>query len=91
MAEMDHLEKIAERIYLLEGEATYNPNPLPMVGETPEDFLRLDHEAENYALLLYRKIINEAMRLGDTKTKLMFEEIISQEEEHYWTFDDFLK
>jgi bacterioferritin len=89
--EMDHLEKISERIYLLEGEATYNPDPLPKVGETPDEFLKLDHEAENYALVLYRKIIEEAMKRGDNKTRRLFEEIISQEEDHYWTFDDFLR
>jgi len=91
MMEMDHLEKISERIYLLEGEATYNPDPLPQVGENADDFLKLDHEAENYALVLYRKIIEEAMKRGDSKTRHMFEEIVSQEEDHYWTFDDFLR
>ncbi len=91
IAEMDHLEKISERIYLLEGEATYNPDPIPQVGETAEDFLKLDHEAENYALVLYRKIIDEAMKRGDTKTRRMFEEIVSQEEDHYWAFDDFVR
>ncbi|HKZ87969.1 MAG TPA: ferritin-like domain-containing protein [Candidatus Bathyarchaeia archaeon] len=91
MAEMDHLEKISERIYLLEGEVTFIPDPLPQVGETADDFLKLDHEAENYALVLYRKIISEAMKRGDNKTRRMFEEIVSQEEDHYWTFDDFLK
>jgi len=91
VVEMDHLEKISERIYLLEGEATYDPDPLPQVGETADDFLKLDHEAENYALVLYRKIIQEAMKRGDTKTRHMFEEIVMQEEEHYWTFDDFLR
>jgi bacterioferritin len=91
VVEMDHLEKISERIYLLEGEATYNPDPLPQVGETADDFLKLDHEAENYALMLYRQIIDEAMKRGDTKTRHMFEEIVMQEEEHYWTFDDFLR
>ena len=89
--EMDHLEKISERIYLLEGEATYDPDPLPQVGETADDFLKLDHEAENYALVLYRKIIEEAMKRGDSKTRRMFEDIVSQEEDHYWTFDDFLR
>jgi bacterioferritin len=89
--EMDHLEKISERIYLLEGEATYNPDPLPQVGENADDFLKLDHEAENYAIVLYRKIIEEAMKRGDTKTRHVFEEIVMQEEEHYWTFDDFLR
>ena len=41
MQEMDHLEKISERIYLLEGEATYKPDPLPVVGDTAQDFLSL--------------------------------------------------
>jgi bacterioferritin len=90
-AEMEHLEKISERIYLLEGEATTEPDPLPQIGETVDDFLKLDHEAENYALVLYRKIIDEAMKRGDSKTRRMFEDIIGQEEDHYWTFDDFLR
>jgi len=91
MQEMEHLEKISERIYLLEGEATSLPDPLPQVGETPDDFLKLDHTAENDAILLYRKIIEEALKRGDTMTRHMFEEIVIQEEEHYWKFDDFLK
>lgn len=89
--EMEHLEKISERIYLLEGEATYNPDPLPQVGDTADDFLKLDHEAESYAIELYRKIIAEALKRGDTKTRSMFEEIVKQEEDHYWTFDDFVR
>ena len=28
---------------------------------------------------------------GDTMTRHMFEEIVKQEEEHYWKFNDFLK
>ena len=91
MAEMDHLEKISERIYLLEGEATYIPDPLPQIGVTADDFFKLDHEAENHALVLYRQIIAEAMKRGDSKTRRLFEEIVSQEEDHYWTFDDFLR
>ena len=91
LVEMEHLEKISERIYLLEGECTVTPDPLPQVGETPDDFLKLDHEAENIAIVLYRQIIAEALKRGDTTTRNMFEEIVRQEEEHYWAFDDFLK
>jgi bacterioferritin len=91
LMEMEHLEKIAERIYLLEGEAVFVPDPLPQVGENANDFLKLDHEAENTAIVLYRKIINEALKRGDNKTRCMFEEIVSQEEDHYWTFDDYVK
>jgi len=91
MAEMDHLEKISERIYLLEGEADFTPDPLPQVGANADDFLKLDHEAENYAIVLYRKIIAEALKLGDTKTRRILEDIVMQEEEHYWKFDDYLR
>src|SRR5208283_1894433 len=91
MQEMDHLEKISERIYLLEGEATYKPDPLPVVGDTAQDFLTLDHALESATISLYRQIIAEALKRGDTTTRRMFEDIIIQEENHFWTFDDFVK
>jgi len=91
LVEMEHLEKISERIYLLEGECTVGPDPVPQVGETADDFVKLDQEAENIAIVLYRQIIAEALKRGDTTTRNMFEEIVRQEEEHYWAFDDFLK
>jgi bacterioferritin len=90
MQEMEHMEMIAERIFEIDREALAKADPLPEVGETIEDFIKLDREAENYAILLYRKIIDEAIKLGDIKTKKMFEDIIQQEEDHYWKFDDFL-
>jgi bacterioferritin len=91
MQEMDHLEKIAERIYLLEDEATPRPDPLPIVGNTAQDFLVLDHALESSAISLYRQIIAEALKRQDTTTRRMFEDIILQEEEHFWTFDDFIR
>jgi bacterioferritin len=91
LVEMEHLEKISERIYLLEGECTVVPDPIPQVGDTADDFLKLDHEAENTAIVLYRQIIAEALKRGDTTTRNMFEEIVRQEEEHYWAFDDFVR
>jgi bacterioferritin len=91
MQEMDHLEKISERIYLLEGEAAFKPDPLPVVGETAQDFLVLDHALESSAISLYRQIIAEALKRGDTTTRRLFEDIIVQEEDHFWTFDDFIR
>ena len=91
MQEMDHLEKISERLYLLEGEATFKPDPLPVVGETAQDFLVLDHALESSAISLYRQIIAEALKRGDTTTRRLFEDIIVQEEDHFWTFDDFAR
>ncbi len=89
MQEMEHLEMIADRIFEIDREALAHADPLPEIGDTVEDFIKLDREAENYAILLYRKIIDEATKLGDIKTKKMFEDIIQQEEEHYWKFDEY--
>jgi bacterioferritin len=91
MQEMEHLEKISERVYLLDGECVFTPDPLPIVGENPQDFLRLDHALESSAILLYRGIITEALKRGDTTTRAIFEKIVQDEENHYWTFDDFVR
>jgi bacterioferritin len=89
MQEMEHIEMIAERLFEIDKEALPLIKPLPEIGETVEDFIRLDRDAEDYAIRLYRKIINQATEKGDIKTKRMFEEIIQQEEEHYWDIDDY--
>lgn len=89
MDEMNHMEMISERIYEIQKEAIATVDPLPKIGIDENEFLRLNRDAENYAIVLYRKVIDEATKLGDIKTKKMFEDIIQQEEEHYWSFDDY--
>ena len=91
MVEMQHLEKISERIYLVDGEAVTRPDPMPVVGKTTLEILRLDHELEAITLSLYRQIIAEATKRGDSTTRRMFEDIVLQEEDHYWTFDDYVR
>jgi len=91
MVEMQHLEKISERLYLVDGEAVTKPDPLPVVGKTPVEILRADHELEATTISLYRQIIAEATKRGDTATRRMFEDIVLQEEDHYWTFDDYVR
>jgi len=89
MVEMQHLEMIAERIYRVKGEAVAVPDPLPQVGENADDFLKLDHKAEDDAIMLYRGIVAEALKRDDTVTRRLFEKIIDDEESHYWGFYDF--
>jgi bacterioferritin len=91
MAEMQHLEKISERIFLIDGEVVTKPDQLPKVGEDVMEMLRLDHALESGAISLYRQIIVEAMKRGDTTTRHIFEEIVQQEEDHFWTFDDYVR
>jgi bacterioferritin len=90
LQEMEHMEIIADRIFEIDKEALAQVDPVPEIGENADDFITLDREAENYAIVLYRKIIEEATKKGDVKTKVLFENIIQQEEDHYWKFDDFL-
>jgi len=90
LQEMEHMEMIAERLFEIDREALAQIDPLPEIGETAEDFIKLDRDAEDYAIRLYRTIIKAAVDKGDIKTKRMFEEIIEQEEDHYWKFDDYL-
>jgi len=89
MVEMQHLETITERIYRNKFECVSVPDPFPEIGETADDFLLLDHKAEDDAIMLYREIVEEALKRGDTVTRRIFEKIIDDEEGHYWAFDDF--
>ena len=90
LQEMEHMESIAERIFEIDREALAEVDPKPEIGKSVENFILLDRDAEDYAIKLYRKIIAKASEIGDIKTKRMFEDIIQDEEEHYWMFDDFL-
>ncbi len=89
LQEMEHFEQITERLFRLDGEAVVVPDPLPKVGESPDEWLKEDRDAEDYAIVLYRKIISEAIRIGDFPTRAMFEKIITDEDAHFFEFDDF--
>ncbi len=89
LQEMEHFEHITERLFRLDGEAVVVPDPLPKVGENSDDWLRDDRDAEDYAIVLYRKIIAEATSIGDFPTRALFEKIITDEDSHFFEFDDF--
>ncbi|NHI91489.1 MAG: ferritin [Candidatus Lokiarchaeota archaeon] len=90
LQEMKHAEVIAERIYVIGGEATATALP-PVIGDSIEDFLINDLKAESDTMELYRKIIKVATERGDITTKKLFEDIYMAEEEHYWMFDEYKK
>ncbi len=90
IAEMKHAEKIAERLWYLEGTPTIQPTPIK-VGESLKEFLELDTKAEEDAILLYKKIIEQAQKQGDVTTAFVFKEILEQEEEHHDLFTTMLE
>jgi bacterioferritin len=88
--EMKHSEKIAERLFYLGGIPTVKPTPIN-VGGSLENMVEKDLEAENEAIELYKEIIDLAAEKEDSTTRLLFEEILTEEEEHKHTFTILLK
>ena len=85
IAEMKHAEKIAERLWYLEGTPTTKPSPIT-VGGSLKEFLDLDIQAEVEAIEMYKKIIEMAGKEGDVTTSFIFKEILEDEEEHHDLF-----
>jgi len=89
ITEMRHAEAIAERVVLLGGEPTTEPDPITL-GNTAEEILENDREQERGAIQLYRQIIDVADKKGDEATKSLFQRILKDEEKHHRTFTDLL-
>ena len=90
ITEMRHAEAIAERVVLLGGEPTTQPDPITL-GETVGEMLELDREQERGAIQLYRQIIQVAGQAGDDATQSLFQRILVDEEKHHQTFTDLLQ
>jgi len=87
---MKHAEDIAERLFYLGGTPTTKPTPI-QVGGSLKEMIEADLKAENEAIEMYRRIIEAASERDDTTTRLLFEEILTAEEEHKHTFTILLK
>jgi bacterioferritin len=90
IAEMKHAEKIAERLWYLEGVPTTKPAPIE-IGKSLKEFLELDTKAEVEAIEMYREIIEMAKKEGDVTTAFIFKEILEDEEEHHDLFTTMLE
>ena len=89
IAEMKHAEKIAERIFYFDVVPTTKPSPIVVVSGLKE-MLEADAKAEEEAIDLYKKIIKQAEAENDSTTRLLFEQILADEEEHHDTFTTLL-
>ena len=87
--EMKHAERIAERLFYFDVNPTTKPNPIS-VGGSPEQMLQANTKAEEEAITLYKDIIKQAASEGDDTTRLLFEEILADEERHHDTFTTLL-
>lgn len=87
--EMKHAEQFAERIVYLGGTPVTRPNEITKSEDLP-DMLRMDLNAENDAIELYKGFITLCEQEHDPTTRLLFEEILAQEEEHANEFETLL-
>ncbi|HUJ18430.1 MAG TPA: ferritin-like domain-containing protein [Nitrospirota bacterium] len=89
IAEMKHAEKIAERLFYFDIVPTTKPDPIK-VGGSMQEMLEADAKAEEEAIELYKAIIKQASAEGDSTTRLLFEQILADEESHHDTFTTLL-
>jgi len=89
ITEMKHAEKIAERLFYFDVTPTTKPDPIK-VGGSVREMLEVDAKAEEEAIVLYKEIIKQATSEGDTTTRLLFEQILAEEEDHHDTFTTLL-
>jgi bacterioferritin len=87
--EMKHAEKIAERIFYFDVVPTTKPSPIVVVPGLKE-MLEADAKAEEEAIDLYKTIIRQAESENDSTTRLLFEQILADEERHHDTFTTLL-
>jgi bacterioferritin len=87
---MKHAEAIAERLDYLGGKLTTKPSPIT-VGKNVKEMLKIDKKAEENAIKLYKKIAARAEKEGDVVTKKLFEDILTQEEDHHNQFSTLLE
>jgi bacterioferritin len=89
ITEMKHAEKIAERLFYFDVTPTTKPNSIEVGGDI-RHMLEVDAKAEEEAIDLYKAIITQAQSEGDSTTRLLFEQILAEEEEHHNTFTTLL-
>ncbi len=88
--EMKHAETAAERLDYFGVEPTTTPTPIT-VGTTLREMIELDKGAEEEAIALYKLAIKQAIDEEDYVTRLMYMEILKDEEEHDHLFQTLLE
>jgi bacterioferritin len=80
--EMKHADKLAERIFFLDGLPNFQMLGRLRVGETVEEVLKADLELEYDALPLLKDAIAHCESVRDFVSRDLFAAILESEEEH---------
>jgi bacterioferritin len=82
LEEMGHADKIMDRIIFLEGHPNLQTLDPLRIGESPRETLDCDLAAEHDARTLYIEARDHCEKVGDYPSKVLFEELITDEEGH---------
>jgi bacterioferritin len=79
---MKHADRFSERILFLDGLPNFQALGRLRIGETVEEILRADLEAEYEACKLYREAVQYCEGVRDYVSRDMFAEVLRDEEGH---------
>ncbi len=88
--EMKHLEKLAQRVNYFGGVPSTKPAPIK-IGGAIKKMMQDDLDGEYLAIKTYKGHIKMCEEIGDTTTRLMLEEILTDEEGHADTWETILQ
>jgi len=88
--EMKHMERLAQRVNYLGGVPNTKPAPIK-IGGTLKKMVQDDLNGEYTAIKTYKGHIKMCEEIGDTTTRLMLEEILTDEEGHADTWETVLQ
>ena len=80
--EMNHADKLMDRIIFLEGHPNLQTLDPLRIGESPRETLDCDLAAEYDARTLYAEARDYCEKVGDYVSKNLFEELMADEEGH---------
>jgi bacterioferritin len=80
--EMKHADRFSERVLFLDGLPNFQALGRLRIGETVEEILKADLEAEYEAVEMYRKGVAECEKLKDFVSRDLFAEVLRDEEGH---------
>lgn len=87
IAEMIHLERLAERILFLKGDVEMKAIYEAKQIHDPVEMLKFACKAETDAIKLYNDFAKKCGESADSNTKKLFEDLVTDEEDHYDQFD----
>ncbi len=80
--EMNHADRLIERVIFLEGHPNLQKLDPLRIGQTPRETLDADMAAEQEACALYREAREYCQKAGDYVSMKLFETLMADEEGH---------